>query len=270
MKWGLICKPQASNAFDLACRVFDFLKEEGEVYPEKDLASRMGKKKGFLRSEINEIADVVVTIGGDGTILYALEQIDKPIFAINSGGMGFLAEVESKFAFEGLEKVRSGEYNIVERSKLKVEVDDVRVPDAANEVTVHSSKIAKIAYLRVYVGGELIESYGADGVMVSTSTGSTSYALSVGGPLMDPTVPAMIIAPIAPFKLSARPWIVPVKKTVRVEVVKCDGAKVVVDGENAVEVSSESKIIISQSETKARFVRFGESFYQMVRLKLIR
>ena len=112
---------------------------------------------------------------------------------------------------------------------------------------------------------------GADGVIIATPTGSTSYSLSVGGPIMDPTVNAMIIAPLAAFKLSARPWIVPLDKKVRVHLLpKSKETNLVIDGRFLVPVTQENNIIVTGSEKKARFIRFGESFYQMVRLKLMR
>lgn len=270
MKWGLVCRPDAKKAVSLAQDVYELLVEDGEVFVEKDLA-KVTNRKGYALKDINTFADIVVTIGGDGTILYALKEIDKPIFAINSGGMGFLSEVESKYARGGLSRVMEGKYNIEERSKLKILLDGQRVPDAANEVTIQTARIAKILYLRLFVEEELIETMGADGVIVATPTGSTSYALSVGGPIMDPAVNAMIIAPLAPFKLSARPWIVPLNKTVRVTLLpKSKESKMVIDGHYSKPVTPESDIKITASEKKARFVRFGESFYQMVRLKLVR
>ena len=116
----------------------------------------------------------------------------------------------------------------------------------------------------------LIEA-GADGIIIATPTGSTSYALSVGGPLVDPSVNAMVVAAIAPFRLSARPWIIPLDKRIEVKLLpKSKESKLVIDGYYAENVSTDSKIIVSGSDKKIRFVRFGESFYQMVRLKLVR
>ena len=150
-------------------------------------------------------------------------------------------------------------------------VDGKRLPDAANEVTVQTAQIAKIVYLKLFVDGELMETLGADGVIVATPTGSTSYALSAGGPILDPTVNAMVIAPLAPFKLSARPWVVPLQKKVEIKLFKKSReSKIVIDGESAQNVTKDSEIIITGSEKKARFIRFGESFYQMVRMKLVR
>jgi len=270
MKWGLIYNYNIKKACSMASEIYDFLKDKGEVFTEISLAKKKNIK-GYNLEEINKEADIVITIGGDGTILRALEKVEKPIFAINSGGMGFLTEIESKYAMSGLEKLLDGKYNVEERAKLKVMVDEKRLPDAANEVTVQTPRIAKIMYLKIFVDDELIETFGADGVIVATPTGSTSYALSAGGPILDPTVDAMVIAPLAPFKLSARPWVVPLKKKVGIKLLaKSKESKIVIDGESPQSVTPVSDIVITGSEKKARFVRFGESFYQMVRLKLVR
>ena len=270
MKWGIVCNFHVKKSCSVASDVYDFIKDHGEVFVEEKLAKNLNIK-GFSLDEINKNADIVVTVGGDGTILRALEKIDKPIFAINSGGMGFLSEVESKYANSGLKQVIDGDFNVEERSKLKITLDGKRLPDAANEVTVQTARIAKIMYLQLFVEDELIETLGADGIIIATPTGSTSYALSAGGPILDPAVNAMVIAPLAPFKLSARPWIVPLEKKVSIKLIaKTKESKLVIDGESPHPVTTESKIEITGSEKKARFVRFGESFYQMVRLKLVR
>ena len=271
MKWGIVSKPNVKKTTALTRDVVEFLREKKvEVLLEKECGKALDEK-GLTLAQINKQADLVVTLGGDGTILHALAEIDKPLFSINSGGMGFLAEVESKYAIGGISRVLEGNYNVEERAKLRVTVDGKRLQDAANEVTVQTSQIAKICYLQLYVEEELIETMGADGVIIATPTGSTSYALSVGGPMMDPAVHAMVIAPIAPFKLSARPWIVPLEKTIRVKLLpKSKESQIVIDGRHAQTVTPESDMQVTISEKKARFVRFGESFYQMVRLKLVR
>jgi len=270
MKWGLTCKPKVRKASTVAKEVYKFLNKNGEVFVEESFAQELGIK-GYLLNEINKKADMVVTVGGDGTILRALQSVEKPIFAINSGGMGFLSEVESKHAIEGLKRILDRNYNVEERAKLKVMFDDKRLPDAANEVTVQTAKIAKILYLQIFVENELLEMFGADGIIVATPTGSTSYALSVGGPIMDPSVNAMVVAPLAPFKLSARPWIIPLDKKIEIKLMsKSKETRLVIDGYHTEDVTPKNKIVVTGSEKKARFVRFGESFYQMVRSKLVR
>jgi NAD+ kinase len=270
MKWGLICNSKNKKSISLGKDIYNFIKSYGEVFTEISFAKEI-KKKGFSFENINKKSDIVITIGGDGTILRALRVVEKPIFAINSGGMGFLSEVESKYSIEGLNKLIDGNYNIEERSKLKIILDGNRLPDAANEVTIQTAKIAKIMYYQIFVENELLETIGADGVILSTPTGSTSYALSVGGPILDPSVNAILIAPIAPFRLSARPWVVPLNKKINVKVLpKSKETKIVIDGQFSKIVTPDSKIFITGSEKTAKFVRFGESFYQMVRLKLVR
>jgi NAD+ kinase len=270
MKWGIVCRPNNKKAISLGQMVKEYLSEQGEVFLEKYIAQEFGDTPYSL-SQLNDKTDIVITIGGDGTILKALESVEKPIFAINSGGIGFLSEVESKYATSGLQRLIEGDYNIEERAKLKIMLDNKRILDAANEATVQTSQIAKILYLKLFVDDELIETMGADGVIVATPTGSTSYSLSVGGPMMDPSVQAMIIAPIAPFKLSARPWIIPLKRTIQIQILaKSKESQLVIDGHSYYPITPESNIQITGSEKKARFIRFGETFYQMVRLKLMR
>jgi len=270
MNWGIVCKPQAKKAITMAQDIYTFLQDHGTVMAETTLAKELNVP-AFSFQDLDKKADIIVTVGGDGTILRTLCEIDKPVFAINLGGMGFLSEVEAKYAFEGLKRIIAGDYNIEERAKLKVMLDGKRLPDAANEMTIQTARIAKILYLKCYVDGELVESMGADGVIVATPTGSTSYSLSVGGPIMDPAVHAMILAPLAAFKLSARPWIIPLERKIKISILpKSKESMLVIDGRYTEEVSPRSDIVITGSETTARFIRFGESFYQMVRLKLMR
>jgi NAD+ kinase len=270
MNWGLVYNLKIKKAVSLADEIFEFLRKNGEVFVEESYAKDKNAK-AYTHEEINEKADIVVTIGGDGTILRASEKIEKPIFAINSGEMGFLTETDPENAIDGLNRIIDGDYNVEERAKLKVTVDGKRLPDAANEVTVQTSKIAKMIHLEIFVDEELLETFGADGVIVSTSTGSTSYSLSAGGPILDPAVNAMVITPLAPFKLSTRPWVVPLNKKIGIKLLpKSKESQLVIDGESARSINLDSNIVITASEKKARFVRFGESFYQMVRLKLVR
>jgi len=270
MKWGLVCNPSAKRSVSLAKDIVEFLREQGTVFLEESIASIL-QEKGCSLKDMNKNVDVAVTIGGDGTILMTMSEVEKPVFAVNSGGMGFLSEVESKYALEGLKRIVEGKYNVEERAKLKIMVDGKRLPDAVNEVTVQTARIAKILYLKLFVDDELIESMGADGVIIATPTGSTSYSLSVGGPIMDPTVNAMIIAPLAAFKLSARPWIIPLERNVGVKLLpKSKETNLVIDGRFMTPITQDSDILVTGSEKKVRFIRFGESFYQMVRLKLMR
>jgi NAD+ kinase len=270
MKCGLYCRSNAKYALRLSKEIYSFLKKEEEVLAEKGFAKAAGLE-GVSLKQINKEVDVVAVVGGDGTILRALQEIDKPLFAVNTGELGFLTEVEPKYVFEGLKRVLEGKYQIEERIKLKVMLDKKRLQDAANEVTLHSTQTTRILDLEVKVEGELAEKIKGDGLIVATPTGSTGYALSVGAPVVDPGVDAFIIAPIAPFRLSSRPLVVPSSKKIQLQISHPSlKAQLAVDDIQRYDIKRESEVVLAKSERKARFVRFGSSFYQRVRHKLTR
>jgi NAD+ kinase len=270
MKWGLYCKSDAKYALKLSKEIYPFLKESGGVLLEEDFAKTIGLE-GVSLKQINKDVEVAVVIGGDGTILRALQSIEKPLFTINTGEVGFLTEVEPKYAFEGLKRVLEGKYQIEERIKLKIILDKKRLSDAANEVTLHSTQTTRILNLEVLVEEELAEKLKGDGLIVATPTGSTGYALSVGAPIVDPMVEAFIIAPIAPFRLASRPFIISSTKVVQLRITPPSvSAQLAIDDIQRYQIKRESKVTLTKSDRKARFVRFGSSFYQRVRHKLTR
>src|SRR5207245_10339616 len=164
--------------------------------------------------------DVVLAIGGDGTILRALQLSDVKVLGINSGSLGFLAEVYSNEADAYLERVAKGDFRVEERMRLKVTVDGERMFDCTNEAVVHTAQIAKIRHFEIRVDSEVVERIRADGIIVATPTGSTSYSMSAGGPIVDPHVEAIIATAIAPFKPASRPHVFPPTGQVHVQLVK--------------------------------------------------
>src|SRR5256712_4391205 len=150
-------------------------------------------------------ADVVLAIGGDGTILRALQLSDAKVLGINSGSLGFLAEVYAEEIDEYLDRIVRGDYKVEERMRLKVTVDGERMFDCTNEAVVHTAHVAKIRHFDIRLGDEMVERVRADGMIVATPTGSTSYSMSAGGPIVDPHVDAIIVTAIAPFKPASRP-----------------------------------------------------------------
>ncbi|PKK86404.1 MAG: sugar kinase [Thermoplasmata archaeon HGW-Thermoplasmata-1] len=283
MKLGLVCKPDVERAFLVGREIYDFLSNEPSCELVVHDRFSQGLKSvgidahGVTLEEMNGFAEVVVTVGGDGTILKALTKIDKPIFAINTGDLGFLTECEPKYAADGLKRVIAGDYIVQERMKLKVTLDGRRLTDSANEVSIHSPQSARVIRLEFGVDGEVVETIKADGIIIAAPTGSTGYALSVGGPILDPEIRGMVIAPIAPFRLSSRPIVVSSKRTAWIRVMppskqstKPQDAKMVIDGLEEHGIDSNSEVRITESEIKARFVRFGGDFYFRVRTKLTR
>jgi len=212
--------------------------------------------------------DVMVTIGGDGTILRALMKNEAPIFGINAGDLGFLTEVQEDLVEEGIERILRGEYTIEERTKLRTDFKGGRLKDATNEVVVHTAHIAKLRHFRVLVDDELAIDVRADGIIVSTPTGSTCYAMSVGAPILDPRLRALVIAPMAPFKFGGRPTVVPAYSDIRVEVLRPKPCVIVVDGQEEIAMEGNEELHFTTSERTARFVSLGRTFYTKMREKL--
>lgn len=276
MRWGLVGKGSIAHVRKEAERIAGLLEAKGqEVLWETDLASVQGETVHEL-SELDAKVDYLVTVGGDGTILHTVQQCAKPVFGVNAGAIGFLAEVDPPMADDAIQRVLDGRFRIEQREKLGVWLDDVRLPDALNEVTLQTSRIAKLIRFEVRVDGEVLDTFRGDGFIVSTPTGSTGYAMSVGGPLVHPRVQGMVLAPIAPFKLSARPWVVPSSARVELHLLARDSAqgvqqaRVVVDGQEGHDVDTGSVVTTAPSGNVARFVRFGSGFYERVRTKLTR
>ncbi len=242
-----------------ARRVYEFLTELDRTFVlERETAKGMGKT-GIDLEEIK--ADFLIAIGGDGTILRTLQHSTLPIFGINAGGRGFLTEVDFGNFEQGLERLFRGEATIEVRSKISSNLPEM--PDATNEIFLRRGK--RPIRFRVIMDGELIKEERGDGVMVVTPTGSTSYSIGLGGPILDPRVDVFLINFVAPFDLSARPVVVPSSKVIELELIEGEGF-LDCDGQRIIRV--EKKIILKKSADQAKFVRLSDNFYERVREKL--
>ena len=267
MKLGVTSNPNSERATDVARQVLDFLEGKVEISVEEELAAIVGRKGVPLEKMDSEI---LVTIGGDGTVLWTLQRTSSKLFCINAGVIGFLTEASPENAIEGLERILKGDYIIDKRTKLKTEIGDSRLYDCINEAVIHTSHVAKMRHFEIKVDDNMLADIRADGIIVATPTGSTCYAMSVGSPLVDPRVNAFIIAPIAPFKLSARPYVVPVESEITIKLLEpAKPCTLVLDGQFDTDVAGESTIKFTASEKPAEFVRFSSDFYKRVSEKLI-
>jgi NAD+ kinase len=222
-------------------------------------------------TEIDEMyADLVIVFGGDGTILRSLQLLPNPtpILGINMGEVGFLTVVDPESALYMIDDIING-FEVVERARLSVKLNEYELPCAMNEAVIITSRPAKISQFSIHVDGKLMEELRADGVVIATPTGSTAYAMSAGGPIVDPRVEGIIIVPLAPYKLSARPWVVPSWSSIRLELMREDKeSMVVVDGQYTASVKRNDILTFTKCDTPALFVKFGDKFYDIVREKL--
>lgn len=212
--------------------------------------------------------DIVIVIGGDGTILRALQNTNAIIIGINCGRVGFLAEISHENIKYGIKRLLSGDYVVELRSKISTWYNGKYLSDSINEAVVHTDSITKIRHYRVYIDDVLASEFHADGVIVSTPTGSTCYAMSLGAPYMDPNVNAFMVVPMAAYRPSSRPFIVPATSKITVENVMNKDCLLVLDGQHEHNIDGHSKVEFTVSNNKARFIRFNMNFYSRVREKL--
>ncbi len=258
MKIGVLANPELRDVDEMGKELLDALGDDVDVFVEGALAETLGLDKTPL--EEMDI-DVLITIGGDGTILYALQKSDVLIAGINAGRLGFLTEIPKDQITNMVERIKTGDYVVEERIKLKVVCDGERLQDCMNEMVLHTSHVSKMRHFEMLVNSKPALDVRADGLIVSTPTGSTSYAMSVGGPIIDPRVDAFVVAPIAPFNLAVRPLVIPATARMEIRNVKKRSCVLVLDGQKEFKVGAEDVLELSRSENSGRFVRFEEDFY---------
>lgn len=216
-------------------------------------------------------ADFAVAIGGDGTILRAVGRMIEPIpiIGINKGTLGFLADVEPKIAKLVLTDIIQNGFEVEERTRIAVRMrGGYEVGVALNEVAIVSKRPARMVTFRIDIDGEVVQEFRADGLIISTPTGSTAYAMSAGGPIVDPLIEGFLIVPIAPHLLGSRPQMISGKRDVQIEVESTDETSLVIDGQIVETLKFSDKIRVSTECSKAKFVNIHRNFFKKVGDKL--
>ncbi len=265
MKFGITANPEISHALKAAKAVVQLLHDKHEIILESDIAKALGRPGKPLETIK---ADFILAIGGDGTVLRALQRTNERVLGINTGSLGFLAEGDSKSVPMAISRLQRGDYTVEKRLKIKVMLNGKRLYDCTNEAVVHTAHVAKIRHYEIKVDDAVAEKVRADGIIVATPTGSTSYAMSAGGPILDPRVEAFVVSAIAPFKPSFHPFVVPATSKVQVSFLRPRPGLLVLDGQHDVPLEGDEKVILTGSEKPAKLVRFGDSFYSRIHEKL--
>jgi NAD+ kinase len=268
----LVARFDKKKAIKLAEDLAKYLRTKGlEVYMEDTLADKMDTEEKSVSLERMK-TDFIITIGGDGTILRTCVSIPKPeppILAVNMGVRGFLTEVEPKQAFKAVDKCLKGEFTLEKCMKLSVTADNIKFPDALNEVLITADEPAKLLYARIIKDREPILDCQADGLIIATQTGSTGYSLSAGGPVLDPCLNAFVLTPVCALSVF-RSIVFTSDSSLTVEVLRPRKTLVVIDGQHHKIVNSElSSITVTRSRYKTSFIRFRENFYHRLRSRLI-
>jgi len=270
MRVGMMVHSRRGDAVCQAKKAVSWLQERGvSVIAEDDAAPLLGVP---AFSE-NHGADVIITLGGDGTLLrgaqYAL-MWDASLLGINMGRVGFLAEVEPDALEEALEAVVSGKCKMERRPVLEVQCGG-KTWYALNDVVVSRGGYSRLITIDALVDGDSTGRYVADGLIVATPTGSTGYCLSAGGPVVSPKVDCMVITPICAHTLQHRPCVVHGGARIRLSLRPEDvqSASLQVDGQTCMELSSGMHVDVRKDARALRLIRMGETrFFQLVRDKL--
>ncbi|HWI64219.1 MAG TPA: NAD(+)/NADH kinase [Symbiobacteriaceae bacterium] len=222
-------------------------------------------------------AEMLIVLGGDGTLIRAAQAVAPlgiPVLGVNTGHLGFLTELENTELFSALEGIMAGGYRIEERVMLSVSVQregrQVFATTALNDAVVSKGPRARLVQLGVSVGETVVARYPADGVIVSTPTGSTAYSLSAGGPIVGPTVDVLMVTPICPHTMAARSIVVSGGELVTVSVLESPGeVGLSADGNEPIPLFAGDRVLVSRAPFSARLVRRpGYSFYDVLRRKL--
>ena len=229
---GLVARYDKKQAFELARELAEYLRNKGlEVYIEDTIAEKVNVPAKTVPLK-NMKTDFIITIGGDGTILrtcLAVPKPEPPILAINMGVRGFLTEVEPKEACSAVDRALKGEFKIEKCAKLAVSADGEAMPDALNDVVISAGEPSKILYTQICKDDEPILKCQADGLILSTQTGSTGYSLSAGGPVLDPEVEAFVLTPICSLTVF-RSIVFSADSKVTIEAIRPKEVLVLIDG----------------------------------------
>jgi len=278
-KIGIISKPRKTEVREIVPPLIEWLrKREIETFIDKETGTIVESTERCLtRNDMPGQVDLLVVLGGDGTLLATARALNRkpvPILAVNLGGLGFLTVITREELYPTLEKVLAGKYRSERRVQIEGEI--VRAGEtlasflALNDVVLNKGAIARILDFDVLVDGEFVSAYKADGLIVSTPTGSTAYSLAAGGPVTVPTVGAFIITPICAHTLTNRPLVVP--DSVKVEVVvrtQPETAYLTVDGQMGIAARSDDIVRVKKACSYVELIQPDEkNYFKILRQKL--
>lgn len=277
-KIGIISKPRKKDAGDILTNLVDWLRKKGiEQLMDKETAGMIDMKTYYERQDIVDLSEFIIVLGGDGTLLSVARLIGgkgTPILGVNLGSLGFLTEVTLEEMYPLLEEILAGDMIIDERGMLEASIQrdgkEVAKYLVLNDVVINKGAFARMILMETRVGGRYLNTYRADGLIISTPTGSTAYSLSAGGPIVYPTVGSVIISPICPHTLTNRPIVIPDNVDIEVTLsTENEDALVTLDGQEGFSLKYMDTIIVKKSLNKTRLILSPKKdYYQILRQKL--
>lgn len=276
-KIGLICKPGREEPLQLLKELLVWLKDKDVgIFVDEEAAQNISVK-GYPRSQIPGLVDVIVVLGGDGTMLSVARLACKkevPILGINMGGLGFITEVQKSEIYAAVEQALADKLQAENRLMLNAFVyrqgEKAAEYTVLNDVVINKGALARIIDLETFINGLYVTNFMADGLIVSTPTGSTAYCLSAGGPILYPSMESIVLIPICPHTLANRPIVLP--DTVLIEIVlrsHSEDAYLTLDGQEGFPLRQNDTIVVEKSLCRTRLViPHKRDFFQILRAKL--
>ncbi len=280
---GIVANKRKPEMENLVGNLIEWLEGKG-IKPAiwDDLSGILGEGEFVSLDEIAEKSDIVVALGGDGTLLRAARAVEDrltPILGVNVGSLGFLTEVALPEMYEALEAIVSEGYKCEDRMNVDAAVlrngEQVALHTALNDLVINKGALSRVIELKTAIDCNYLTTYTADGLIVSTPTGSTAYSLSAGGPIVNPSMEAIIATPICPHTLAVRPMILAPDQELSVDLWAGNSSHgepevtLTVDGQVGFSLVSGDRIVFSRSERKTRLVLSGyRTFYEVLREKL--
>ena len=275
---GIISRPRRADISKVVPPLLAWLAARNvKAYVDPETAASAGSSADERpREELAALADLLIVLGGDGTLLAAARMEngrDVPILPVNLGGLGFLTSVTLDDLYPILTEVFAGKNRVSERVMLGVEVtrggNVIERQRALNDAVINKGALARIIDFELTINGEFVCCYKADGLIISTPTGSTAYSLSAGGPIVYPSVQALVVTPICPHTLTNRPLVVPDAGRVEVTFRGDDTVYLTVDGQVGRQLESGDRVVVVRGEEKLRLVRPArQTYFEVLRDKL--
>ena len=281
---GVLVKPHQPDALETLCRLTEWLNQKGiQLVAQAEIAHEQIEHQTGCPVEIvkdDQLApsvDLILVLGGDGTMISTARMIgdaEVPVIGVNYGGLGYLAEFPIEELFTALDSILSGQYKVQKRVMLAVELwrgaELITRNRVLNDVVVNKSALARIIEMEAYLDSQFVNLFRADGLIVATPTGSTAYNLSAGGPVIYPSMNAVVITPICPFTLSNRPIVVPDESTIDVRLMTDkEEVALTLDGQVGFPLKVRDRIVIRKSKTTFNLVQPpNRNYFDVLRDKL--
>ena len=281
---GVVVKPHQPEALETLCRLTEWLTARrialvgGTAVDRERIEHETGCVIEVIpEEELPQQVDLILVLGGDGTMIATARMLgdsEVPVIGVNYGGLGYLAEFRIEELFTALESILAGDYKLEKRVMLAVELrrgDELVTKNRVlNDVVMNKSALARIIQIETYLNDQFVNSFRADGLIVSTPTGSTAYNLSAGGPIIFPTMNAVVITPICPFTLSNRPIVVPDNSVIEVRLMtEKEDVALTLDGQVGFPVQARDRVVIRKSNTTFNLVQpKNRNYFDLLRDKL--